>query len=356
VDSGGRQPHAIVLAGSYAWSGSPLERLVPRALLPVAHEPLITYVLRWLEAAGLEKATICLNSDARAARTRLDRDFRVGIEIDYAEDAMPRGPAGCARDAAFGHPAPAYVVADATLVPCFDLARLLEAHHGSGAAATVAVQEEPSTEGAPRLVPAGVYVFGARALASVPAVGFHDIKESLLPLLYRAGEPVHAYRVEAASPRVTGPASYLEVSRWAVRRLVGAARPRSGYLACGDVHVHRDARVAGDARLAGPVLVGPDSVIMAGATLIGPTIVGAGCRVAPGAVVARTVLWDRCVVGADALADACVLGDDAEVAAHAQLTGLVEMPEPHPAGARRPMRARVLQVAFPALRPDTAMR
>jgi mannose-1-phosphate guanylyltransferase len=358
VDSGGGRIGGIVLAGSYSWNRSPLERLLPRPLLPIAHEPLISYVLRWLQSAGVRQAAVCLNPDSRETRARLDGYGPLDIALDYHEDALPRGPAGCARDAAMLSAADAFVVADGTVIPSFDLQGLLRAHHASGAAATVAVQEENGgARGPARLSPTDVYVFSPRALAVVPDRGFQDIKEYLIPRLHQLGETVRAYPVESPCARVRNASTYLEVSHQVLSRMAERPPARSGYVACGDVLVHRDARVAGDARLVGPLLLGPDTRILSRASVVGPTVMGAGCTIERGAVVSRSVLWDRCVVGAEAIADGCVLGHDAVVQDGARLAGTVEMPPaPRPLGVPRLVGGRVRLAASFGLRPRPAER
>ena len=43
--------HGIVLAGAYPSHGA-LDQLVPRPLLPVAQQPLISYSLRWMKGGS----------------------------------------------------------------------------------------------------------------------------------------------------------------------------------------------------------------------------------------------------------------------------------------------------------------
>jgi mannose-1-phosphate guanylyltransferase len=357
VDSGGSRTCGIVLAGSYSWADSPLERLLPRPLLPVAHEPLISYVLRWLEADRVPHVAVCLNASSRLTRARLDGYAGLSLALDYHEDAVPRGPAGCARDAAMRMSSDAFVVADGTAIPRFELEGLLQAHRASGAVATVVVHEDHASDGGTRRsTPTGIYVFSPRAFDFVPERGFQDIKEFLIPRLYHEGERVLAYAVDAACPRVVNASTYLAVSQWMLARLIEQPVARAGYVAGGGVLVHRDARVASDARLVGPVLVGPDTHVMAGATIVGPTILGAGCTIEPRAVISRSVLWDRCVVGAEAIADACVVGDDATLERKVRLARIVRLPERRRADVRQPTDPRLAPAASLGLRPGTAVR
>ena len=63
---------------------------------------------------------------------------------------MPRGAAGCVRDAADGDDSETYVVTDGAAVPNgVNLPELLERHRASGAQATVVVYSEPGRHGTP---------------------------------------------------------------------------------------------------------------------------------------------------------------------------------------------------------------
>ncbi len=300
--------HGIVLAGAYSRGQSTLEQLVPRPLLPVAQQPLITYALRWLKGGGLSRATVCANSEARAVRACLDRQA-IGMCIDYLEDWSPRGAAGCVRDAGIKTDADTFVVADGTSVPVLDLGELLETHRAAGAALTVAV----SADAAGRLRPIGVYVFDRWCFGFIPEDGFQDIKEKLIPRLYAAGEQVSTHMAGAVAPRVVSTDTYLALNQWAVERVSRDPAPPNGFRASGEALVHESASVDGSARLLGPVLLGPRVSVRAGATIIGPASIGPETTVARDAVVCRSVAWSGCVVGEGAFVDRCMLADGASV-------------------------------------------
>jgi NDP-sugar pyrophosphorylase family protein len=319
--------HGIVLAGSFPWSDSPLDRLMPRPLLPIAHEPLISYALRWLKHSGVGDVTVCLNRASRAARAVIEEGAPDGLGLEFYEDASPRGPAGCARDAALASSADAFVVVDGNAIPTAVLADLLHTHRNQAALATVLVQQQPLGPGNNCLSrPCGVYIFERRALETVPERGFQDIKENLIPRLYRSDEHVAAHIVTARSARVLNITTYLDTNHWAVARLLEHPEMVEGYVLSGEALIHRAASVDSAARIVGPVLIGPDSKIVAGAILVGPVVLGAGCAVAADAFVSRTVAWNRCLVGVKAVVDGCVLADDATVEANARLTDEVKFP------------------------------
>ena len=248
----------IVLAGSYEAGEAPFEGLCPRPLVPVAQAPLICYALRWLREQGVTEVTVCANSAARpirgkscahcfsSSRSILGCREANAMQIEHLEDWMPRGAAGCVRDAAIRTDAHTFVVVDGTTVPLVDLVGLLETHRTCRAAVTVVAHHEPSPadNGHPALRPSGAYVFDRRVLDHIPDAGFQDIKEGLLPRLYRAGERVVTHLAHGASPRMVSAASYLALNHWMVERVCGEPDPPAEYRLVGEALVHESASIA----------------------------------------------------------------------------------------------------------------
>lgn len=305
----------IVLAGTFPWANSPFERLAPRPLVPVAHRPLIGFALAWLQNAGISRVVVCGNKHSGALEAQLSRALSGPLDLTYREDAMPRGAAGCVRDAADGCDGDAFIVADASAIPSLDLLDLLETHRASGAAATMAVYRESRGPGhAPLQVPAGVYVLDRRVVESIATHGFVDIKEHLVPRLARAGERVATFTVSSAVPRVLNAGTYLAVNDIVTQSTTSARVVLAGYEQRGEALVHHDAIVEPDVTMAGPVIVAAGARIGSRAVLVGPTSVGFDAEVGAGALVSRSAVWRRSHIGANAVVDRSIIGDDGHVA------------------------------------------
>jgi NDP-sugar pyrophosphorylase family protein len=354
----GARVHGIVLAGAYPRSHSALDQLGPRPLLPVAQRPLVTYALRWMRDAGLDEASVCANSAARAIRGCLARDTPLGMRLDYMEDWTPRGTAGCVRDAGMKTGALTFVVVDGTTVPVIDLPDLLGAHVSSGAAMTVVVSSDarsgPNSPGALR--PGGIYVFDRRVFEHIPEDGFQDIKEKLVPRLDQAGERVWSYTAAETCPRVVSAETYLALNQWAIQRSVRDGSPEPGFSVRGEALVHESAGVHASARLLGPVILGPKVSVGPGATVIGPATIGAETRIGEDAVVSRSVLWNRCTIGEGAFVDRSLLADAAVIGNRQSLFAAMKVGETRP--EERPARPGQTGLAWTpitaALRPRTS--
>lgn len=318
-------PTGIVLAGTHVWANTQFDALLPRQLVPVAHRPLISYALSWLTQANVQTVVVCGNRGAGLLEAGLRSQVGHGMRLVYLEDPMPRGAAGCVRDAVSAVQGDTFVVTDGTSIPNVDLSTLLAFHQRSEAAATVVVHQA-ATGNMELRQPTGAFVFERRALESVPAHGFYDIKEHLIPRLRAAGARIAMYSSSRPAPRVLSASTYLAVNEWAVELYVSSrsathptapARrawdPPLRYVRVGDALIHSDATVARDVVITGPVLIAAEARVGSGAVLVGPTSVGRNSVIESGALVSRSAVWRRAVVGARALADRSVVADDAVI-------------------------------------------
>jgi mannose-1-phosphate guanylyltransferase len=279
-----------------------------------------------MASGGLGQATICANSDTALFRACLGDGRCLGIDVNYAEDTMPRGPAGCIRDVMAQTRRGTFVVVEGGTLPSLNLDELLAAHRGTKAALTIVLSPE-SNEDCPGR-PLGIYIVEAEAIDQVPEHGFQDIKERLIPDLYRAGHRIATVVASPGSPlRVTDAASYLAVNAWATEQMVRDEGVRGD----GSSVSPHGSRVASSARVVGPVWMGPRCVIGPGAIIIGPTCIGAGCEIGAGAVISRSALWDGCRVGAGSIVDHSVVTVGASVEPEAVLRSAFCV-SPSPAG------------------------
>ncbi len=309
----------IVLAGGPSYGDCELEQIMPRPMLPVATRPLICHILSWFGNDGVGRATVCANGNTALFSHHLRNGEGLNISIDYTEDLMPRGPAGCAHDAAKKGDEELFVVVEGGVVPQVDLGVLLDHHRTSGASMTMVVHgnefsPDQRLEDEELL---GIYVFSRKSLSYVSGHGFCDIKEGLISDLYKRGESVSVLPVPTdVAPRIKCLASYLTVNSWAVQKLSKYKGEFEGHVRHGDAWIHRSAQVDDSAKLIGPIWVGPGALIGQGAMIVGPVSVGAGCEVAANAVVTRSAIWDRGMVGDGAIVDDSIVSNGARANNH----------------------------------------
>ncbi len=306
----------VILAGVHRWGDNVLDRAMPRPLLPIANRPLIDYSLDWLSSAGLSQVCVCANSSTKLIRGELKRRPPCNAAIHYYEDVMPRGPAGCMRDAWPEGAFDTLVVVDGTMIPRVDLTEALHTHLSQEAMMTVIVStaRRSGRHRDDAMSPTGIYLFSSRVLEYVPTTGYQDIKEKLIPHLYKHGERLTTHEVKSPAPRVKCADSYLSVNDWAVELLLSHPEPPAEFRQVGEGWVHENAQIGSNVNIIGPVLVGPGVTLDDDVTLVGPTSIGSGCQLDAGTVVCRSAIWDHCHLGEAAVLDRCVLVHHAEVA------------------------------------------
>jgi mannose-1-phosphate guanylyltransferase len=332
----------IVLAGTHHWGDGVFERDLRGPLLPVAHAPLIKYPLEWLRDAGVQRTVLCANSATALLRTVLGDGSAMSLSLEYFEDHEPRGPAGCARDAAMMSSANTFIVIEGTIVPTLDFGAMLDAHRASGASATVVVEFDRRRRGMSsgvRRQPAGIYVFERGALESVGQHGYQDIKEGLLGKLNAGGAHVAMHEVHGLSAKVLDYSSYAAVSRWLVSQSIERPAFLSHYHRVGEGMRHPTADVHPTARLIGPVLLGEGSRVEADAVIVGPASIGDRTVIRARALVSRSFVWDDCIIGEDASVDSSVLADFCVVGPGDVLKSVTQVPDD---GDRPDRRASVV--------------
>ena len=302
----------IMLAGAQAWGACEFEQIFWRPLLPILSKPLVGHILDWLQQSGVPRAQICANSNTRTLRRTLGTHGPAAIQLEYYEDLMPRGPAGCARDAASTMEADTFVVLEGTVLPSFQLMDLLEAHRGSNAVITVVARrcvQDNGCRDAP-LEPVGMYIMDRSALESVPDMGYQDIKEALIPNLYKQGQHIAKYIVpEESIVRVRCSETYLAANMWALQKFLSNGCLPKNYTKLNGACVHEYVEVDRSVRFVGPVLVESGTIIEPDALIVGPTTIGETCTIGRNTVISCSVIWDDCSVGAAAMVDHCIVTD-----------------------------------------------
>ena len=309
----------IVLAGTYPWQPSAFTSVFPRPLLPIAQRPLMSYAVSWLHDAGIRDVAVCGRGETQTLRAHISPQLPGDMRVSWHEDLTPRGTAGAIRDATNTSDAELFVVVEGTAIPTVSLSQLLEAHDAAGAAITVAVHDDRRASGVTgHHVSTGIYVVNRAALDHVPALGFCDLKESLIPQLYRAGLKVGAHQVTEPAARVMDTQTYLAVDGWMIERLAAGPVPPPQYERIGLALVHRLACVAADAVLVGAVMVGPSARIESGAMVVGPCSIGRDATLEHGVIVSRSAVWRRSLIGERAVVDRTIVCDDAVVEADSE--------------------------------------
>jgi len=318
---------AVVLAGGLEVSRCPLALVRPRPLFPLLTDVLLGKLLRELYAVDVDEAIVCANGRTTILREHFLKRPSEHVALEFYDDELPRGAAGCVKDVEGFLGRDTFLVVEAGLFLEGALGRLVEEHRASGSAMTVGAVptsdweggDGKGSEGEP-LSPLGVYVAEPDILEQVPAAGYYDIKEQLIPKLRTKGMRVAASRYRGRHRRVFGARSYAAFVHDLLSGVFGAAEFDGLQDVGGQVWKGRGAEIAPTATLIGPVVVGPNAVVGEDAVVAGPSLIGEGAVVEEKAFVSSSILWPNCRVGAGARVEHSIVTDSYRVRELAELS------------------------------------
>jgi mannose-1-phosphate guanylyltransferase/phosphomannomutase len=282
--------NAVLFSGGPGTDISPEAWQRPRSLWPIGGGCLIDYCIDMIAAVGVTDVAIASNGCAPLLRRHFRETPRTDVRITLNEDERPRGSAGSLRDAAasFDHSQPILVMAAASYITELDLERFVHQSLASGAELCVGYARQDASAILP-----GIYLLRPSVLAHTKPEGYQDLKEQLIPAVREAGGTV------AAIP-LTGNIHPVLTSEHCLRRLGNHLRSRTArerLVATGhrevseDCWVHATAEVDATARLLGPCVIGPGSLVGPDAVVSGPVVLERDVRVAADCVIDRSVLY-----------------------------------------------------------------
>jgi mannose-1-phosphate guanylyltransferase len=291
-----------------------------KGALPVAGEPLVRRILRWLAAAGVEDAVLNLHHLPHTLTAVVGDGSDLGVRVRYSWEVPVLGSAGGPKRALPLLGASRFLIVNGDTLTNLDVAALLADHERSGALVTMAVvpNSEPDKYsglavgedgGVTHVVPRGsaepsfhffgVQIVDAAALASVPEGVRYETVRTLYPALIAARRgSVRAFRSDAEYFDIGTPSDYLD-SSLRIGRREGLA-----------LGVGQRARIAADAR------------------------------------VERSILWDDVVVEAGVLLKECIVADGARVPADTSWQGVTLR---RAGGELAPGETRIGELAVAAL-------
>jgi mannose-1-phosphate guanylyltransferase len=309
---------ALVLAGGEGTRLRPLTYTTPKAVMPLAGRPFLTFMLNWLGSHGVDEVILSCGFLSDAVR-RVLGDIYDGRRLRYVVEDEPLGTAGPVRLAYDdGLLEERLLVLNGDVLTDIDLSAQLAQHEQSRARATLALYpaeetagygvvvtdaqgrvtafiEKPESEPPTNRINAGAYVIERAVVEKIPAGRAVSFEREVFPAL--ADHELYGYAAEGYWLDIGTPERYLEAT-WDLLagRVESELPPRD---------------VTGSLVYEGCLLSGAH---------IGPqSVLGRHCSVGSDARVERSVLHDRVLVGADAIVAESVLGEGVRVGKRARI-------------------------------------
>lgn len=332
---------AAVMAGGAGTRLRPLTSGTPKPLLPVAGRPLLERNLLLLREHGITEVVITVQYLAALIRSQIGTGEELGMHVTYATESQPLGTAGSVRNAIGALGDEPFIVLSGDALTDFDLTTLIETHHRTGAAATVALArrqdpvefglvvtdsdgrvirfvEKPDwSEVFTDTVNTGVYVISPEVLEGVKPDVEVDFSRDVFPALLADGRLVQGQVLDGYWEDIGNPEAYLRVQADVLSGLVRT--PIDGFQVSPGIWLGEGAEVSDRATLVPPVLIGQNVRVEPGARIGDGSVIGANAIVRSGARVERSLLHDNVFIGHQASVSGAVVGRSSEVLRSAQM-------------------------------------
>jgi mannose-1-phosphate guanylyltransferase len=337
---------ALILVGGEGTRLRPLTTTMPKAVVALAGQPFMTYMLQWLGSHGVNDVVLSCGFLAHGVKAVLGDGEGTGVRVRYVEEPEPLGTGGALKYAE-DLLEERFFMLNGDQLTDIDLSQQLAQHESTGAQGTLALMAvpDPSSYGLVRLEPdhavggflekpspeqidsnlvnAGVYILERSVLADLPPAGTNfSIERDVFPRL--VGRGLYGFPAEDAYWADIGtPERYLQATfdilEGQVRTEVGARLAGAGLC------LVEGAEVAG--RVAPPVLVGAGCRVAEHAVVGGRAVLGRGVVVGEGAHIESSVVLDGAVIGPRSTVHGSIVGPGAQVGEGCRLEGLVVLGE-----------------------------
>jgi NDP-sugar pyrophosphorylase family protein len=295
---------ALVLTAGLATRLRPLSRVRAKAALPVAGEPLIERILRWLAASGVEEFVLNLHHLPETITGLIGDGGGLGVRVRYSWETPVLGSAGGPRHALPLLGSGEFLIVNGDTLTDVSIGEVLNEHRASGALVTMALvpNTEPDKYG-------GALVDDRGAVTAFTRRG---------PPPQRAGErasgtPASAERsyhfigVQVAQSTVFEP-----LPDHTPHESVGALYPELIRTRPGSIRAFIS-QTAEFLDIGTPADYLQTSLRLAAREGRPSVSMGRGTRVESSARLTDTVLWDDVAVGAGARVERCVVADGVRI-------------------------------------------
>jgi len=322
---------ALILVGGEGTRLRPLTSTVPKPVVPLVDRPLISFMLEWLHAHGIDDVIMSCGFLATSVRNVLGDGSGLGIRLRFVEEPDPRGTAGALK---FAEPLldERFLMLNGDIITDLDLSAQIAQHEATGAKATLALVpvadptayglvhleedrsvrdfvEKPSPDAIDtNMISAGAYVLEREILELVPAEQNVSIEREVWPLLVGNGLygfPSQSYWLDIGSPE-----RYLQGTFDIIEGNVRT--PVSERLGGDWLAVDREAEVRG--RVIPPAVLERGVRVAEGAhvgslvVLAEDVVVGAGCTVERAVILKGSEIAEGCTLRDCIVAAGCRIG------------------------------------------------
>ena len=332
---------AVVMAGGEGTRLRPMTASLPKPLLPVVDRPIMEHVLRLLRRHGMTEVVVTVQFLASLVRNYFGDGDELGMTLQYATEEEPLGTAGSVKNAEEALRDEPFLVISGDSLTDIDLSKLIAFHREHEALVTVCLTrvENPLEFGITILdddnrvvrflekptwgqvfsdtVNTGIYVMEPEIFEYVDAGVPVDWSADVFPQLLEDGQPIYGYVADGYWEDVGTLDSYHQVHADVLERRVEVEL--EAFEIAPGVWMGEGADIDPEARLTGPLYVGPYSKVEADAELREYTVLGSNVVVRKGSIVQRSIVHDNVFIGTQAHLRGCIVGKNTDIMRSARI-------------------------------------
>ena len=298
----------LILAGDKELGGRDIAGHFNRALWPIVDRGVLEHLIEQLTSQGAKHFVVCSQNQCQQLKDALN--LPDDLDVQFHQDALARGTAGCMKDAAGDSEQVMIVLSACTIVPP-DIRQVLSSHGRTKADMTVVFNKPIDASGSlPEVTP--IYACNVSILKYVPENGFFDLKEGLLPELVGNGHSINALTVPGWTEGFVTWREYLaEVSVLLESNdMLAPFLPAELEPDENGVYISSEATVDPTARVYGPAVICKGVRVAGDAVILGPAVLGENVMISSSALIENSILWTGAKVSGDCEVQGCVIEQD----------------------------------------------
>lgn len=331
---------AFIPVGGFGTRLYPLTYVTPKALCPVANEPLLRRILSLLSQSDFSEVIISAHHLAGQIQVYVEsikEDYEIKVMVTVEQ--VPLGKGGGLKLSEEYFDEDFFLInGDVLIEP--DFTSLIQFHKQKQAMVTVLVaqadetarygaveldadgrilawQEARKLHPQTRWVNTGVCVLKPEVLRMIPSDIAVSLEYDVFPELLSKGESLWGYPFRGPWIDIGTLESYLQAN-WDIvggrfRHMITGKEVSTG------VWVGRDVDISSTAIIRGPVAIGAGTRIGDNALLTGPCVIGSLCTVGHSAKIEKSVIWNEVHIGPFTTVSESILADKSIIGAECSL-------------------------------------
>lgn len=264
---------AVVLSANTDFGRCPLASKIPPALWPIEDVPAIYRVLKCLSNISIQNAVICCNGHKIIFEEEIDNIE--SMKLFFLEEHMPFGTAGCLREAVNLSNDEVFLIVPSQIINMPDLSNAIFAHRENHSALTIVKNFDSKFN-------SHIYIANRDIAQLIPAKGYFDIKENLIPAMIKQNMKV---RVEISSEPIYSFRNHQQYLEGMYKYLDDCK------LKCKNNTIPFSTSISDNVKLLGPTVILNNCSIDRNVLILGPSLIGNDVKIGENSIIEQSILW-----------------------------------------------------------------